>query len=77
MLAIHSASRKDGVHPEQIWRNSLRDYVLPVLGRKRADRTNAADIMVVSLPHWATKRQTMHRIFRWAVAVGYGTDDPA
>ena len=56
VLAIHSASRKDRVHPEQIWRNSLRDYKLPVLGRKRADRTNTADIMAVSLPHWETKR---------------------
>ena len=84
MLAIHSASWKDGARSAQIWRNSLRDYVLPQLGRTRVDRITTADIMAVLLPHWATKHETMRRIkqrlsriFRWAVAEGYRTDDPA
>ncbi len=84
VLAIHSASWKDGARSAQIWRNSLRDYVLPQLGRVRVDRITTADIMAVLLPHWATKHETMRRIkqrlsriFRWAVAEGYRTDDPA
>ena len=84
VLAIHSPSWKDGARSEQIWRNSLRDYVLPVLGRKRVDRITTADIAAVLLPHWETKHETMRRIkqrlsriFRWAVAEGYRTDDPA
>ena len=84
VLAIHSPSWKDGARSEQIWRNSLRDHVLPVLGRKRVDRITTADIVAVLLPHWATKHETMRRIkqrlsriFRWAVAEGYRTDDPA
>ncbi len=84
VLAIHSASWKDGARSAGIWQNSLRDYVLPQLGRKRVDRITTADVMSVLLPHWATKRETMRRIkqrlssiFRWAVAEGYRTDDPA
>ena len=84
VLAIHSASWKDGARSAQIWRNSLRDYVLPQLGRVRVDRITTADIMAMLLPHWATKHETMRRIkqrlsriFRWAVAEGYRTDDPA
>ncbi|MYB50680.1 MAG: tyrosine-type recombinase/integrase [Acidobacteriia bacterium] len=84
VLAIHSSTWKDGARSAQIWRNSLRDYVLPQLGRKRVDRITTADIMAVLLPHWATKHETMRRvkqrlsrIFRWAVAEGYRTDDPA
>ncbi len=84
VLAIHSASWKHGARSAQTWRNSLRDYVLPVLGRKRVDRITTTDIMSVLLPHWATKHETMRRIkqrlsriFRWAVAEGYRADDPA
>ena len=83
VLAIHSASWKDGARSAQIWRNGLRDYVLPQLGRKRVDRITSADVMSVLLPHWATKHETMRRIkqrlsriFRCAVAEGYRTDDP-
>ena len=84
VLAIHSANWKHGARSAEIWRNSLRDYVLPQLGRKRVDRIATADVMSVLLPHWATKHETMRRvkqrlsrIFRWAVAEGYRTDDPA
>ena len=62
MLAIHSASWKDGARSTQIWRNSLRDYVLPQMGRVRVDRITTADIMAVLLPHWVTKHETMRRI---------------
>ena len=84
VLAIQSAGWKDGARSVGIWRNSLRDYVLPQLGRKRVDRITTVNVMAVLLPHWATKRETMRhikqrlsRIFQWAIAEGYRTDDPA
>ena len=84
LLAIHSANWKDSGRSEKIWRAGMRGYVLPQLGGKRVDRITTADIMSILLPHWATKRETMSRIkqrlsriFRWAVAEGYRTDDPA
>jgi len=84
VLAIHSAGWKNGARSAGIWRNSLRDYVLPQLGRKRVDRITTADVMAVLLPHWTTKHETMRRIkqrlsrtFRWAIAEGYRADDPA
>ena len=69
---------------EQIWRNSLRDCVLPTLGHVRVDPITMAGVMFVLLPRWATKHETMRRIkqrlgriFRGVVATGYRTDDPA
>ena len=57
---------------------------MPQLGRKRVDHITTADVMSVLLPHWSAKRETMSRIkqrlsriFRWSIAQGYRTDDPA
>ena len=84
VLAIHSANWKDSGRSEKIWRARMRDYVLPQLGRKRVDAITSSDVLSVLLPHWATKRETMRRtkqrlsrIFRWAIAENYRTDDPA
>ena len=84
MLAIHSANWRDSGRSEKIWRARMRDYVLPQLGRKRVDAITSSDVLSVLLPHWATKRETMRRtkqrlsrIFRWAIAENYRTDDPA
>ena len=84
VLAIHAANWKDSGRSERIWRARMRDYVLPQLGRKRVDAITSSDVLSVLLPHWATKRETMRRtkqrlsrIFRWAIAENYRTDDPA
>ena len=84
VLAIHSANWKDSGRSEEIWRARMRDYVLPQLGRKRVDAITSSDVLSVLLPSWATKRETMRRtkqrlsrIFRWAIAENYRTDDPA
>ena len=62
----------------------MRDYVMPRLGRKRVDHITTADVMSVLLPHWSAKCETMRRtkqrlsrIFRWSIAQGCRTDDPA
>ena len=84
VLAIHSTNWRDSGRSEKIWRARMRDYVLPQLGRKRVDAITSSDVLSVLLPHWATKRETMRRtkqrlsrIFRWAIAENYRTDDPA
>lgn len=84
VLAVYSANWKDSGRSEKIWRAGMRDYVLPQLGHKRVDAITSSDVLSVLLPHWATKRETMRRvkqrlsrIFRWAVAENYRTDDPA
>ena len=66
------------------WRASMRDYVLPRLARKRVDAVTTADVMVVLLPIWSTKRVTAGRVrqrigavMKWAVARGYRDDNPA
>ena len=84
VLAVHSANWKDSGRTEKIWGAGMRDYVMLQLGRKRVDRITTADVMSVMLPHWSSKRETMRRIkqrlsriFRWSIAQGYRTDDPA
>ena len=84
VLAVHSANWRDSGRTEKIWRAAMRDYVMPQLGRKRVDQITTADVMSVLLPHWSAKRETMRRIkqrlsriFRWSIAQGYRTDDPA
>ena len=84
VLAVYSTNWKDSGRSEKIWRAGMRDYVLPQLGRKRIDVITSSDVLSVLLPHWATKRETMRRvkqrlsrIFRWAIAENYRTDDPA
>ena len=84
VLAIHSANWKDSGRSEKLWRACMRAYVMPQLGCKRVDAITLSDLLSVLLPHWATKRETMRRvkqrlsrIFRWAIAENYRTDDPA
>ena len=66
------------------WKASLRDYAQPRLGRKRVDTINTADVMSVLLPIWTNKPETARRlrrrisaIFKWSIAQGYRSDDPA
>ena len=84
VIAVHSAGWKDGGRSEQLWRSSLRDYVLPRLGRRPVDRICTSDVMAVLLPIWNEKRETAKRVrtrisavMRWAVAQGYREDNPA
>ena len=62
----------------------MRDYALPRLGRMPVDAVTGKDVMAVLLPIWTTKTETAGRVRRrigavmkWAVAQGYGTDNPA
>ncbi len=84
VIAVHRDGWKDGGRSEQLWRSSLRDYVLPRLGRRPVDRLCTSDVMAVLLPIWNEKRETAKRVrtrisavMRWAVAQGYREDNPA
>ncbi len=83
VLAIHRSSWK-GDDSEKQWRASMRDYVLPYLGRMRVDQITGGDVLAVLLPHWHTKSETMRRVRQrigvvmgWAIAQGYRGDNPA
>ena len=84
VIAVHSAGWKDGGRSEKLWRSSLRDYVMPKLGRRPVDRIHTSDVMAVLVPIWKAKRETAKRVrtrisavMRWAVAQGYREDNPA
>ena len=73
VIKIYEPSWKDGARSAQIWRASLRDYVLPRLGNKKVDKITSADVLACLVPHWQTKNETMRRtkqrvsiIMRWA-----------
>ena len=83
VIKIYEPSWKKGARSADIWRQSLRDYILPRLGNKKVDKINSADILACLLPHWQTKNETMKRtkqrisiIMRWCVTEGYRLDDP-
>ena len=84
VIAVHAAGWKDGGRSEELWRSSLRDYVIPTLGARPVDRIHTSDVMAVLLPIWNAKRETAKRVrtrisavMRWAVAQGYREDNPA
>ena len=66
------------------WRGTLRDYVLPRIGRMPVDKITTADVLAILTPIWHAKPTTAKRtkrrvsnIMLWCVAQGYRTDDPA
>ncbi len=84
VIAIHRDGWKDAGKSEKQWRASLRDYVLPRLGRKPVDKVTTADVMAVLLPIWHARHETARRVrqristtMKWAVAQGHREDNPA
>jgi len=86
VVAIHRTTWRRGSRSEQTWRDSLRLYVFPRIGRKRVEHITTADIMEVLLVDdlWNQKNATAKRIrqrigavMRWAVAQGHRSDNPA
>ena len=84
VIAIHAGNWKPGGRNEENWRGTLRDYVLPRLGRMPVDTVSGADVMAVLPPIWTAKPETARRVRRrisavmkWTVAQGHRTDNPA
>ena len=75
---------KAGSRTETQMRRLLTDYAIPAIGQQPIDQTTPADVLAfltpVALEKPATaakvKVQTAH-VFRWAIAQGFRTDNPA
>src|SRR5680860_319537 len=70
-------SWKNAKHAQQ-WINTLRDFAFPILGNRRIDGIESADILRILTPIWMEKPETAKRlhqrlsvVFDWAKASGY------
>ena len=84
VMAIHAPTWKNPARVGGQWRQTFRDYVYPVLGRKRVDRITTGDVLDVLTPIWSSKpavakiaRRRIAAVMKWAVAKGYRGDNPA
>ncbi len=66
------------------WRQTLRDYAFPRIGRKRVGEVSTAGVLAILNPIWSSKpptaravRNRISAVMRWAVAKGYRPDNPA
>ena len=66
------------------WRQTLRDYAHPRIGRKRVSEVATADVLAILKPIWSSKPaaaravyQRIGAVMKWAVAKGYRSDNPA
>ncbi len=62
----------------------MTTYVFPVFGSKRIDNVGGADVLAALSPIWNEKPETASRVrqrigsvFKWAMAKGWRTDNPA
>ena len=82
VIAIQRDNWKDD-KSEQQWRNTMRDYAMPTLGRMAVDAIQTPDVLAVLEPIWNAKRVTAGRvkqrisaIMDWAIAKGHRRDNP-
>jgi integrase len=80
-LEQHQAAWKNEKHAAQ-WMSSLRLHVFPVLGDRRVDQIETADIHKALSPIWLSRPETARRvrqrvstILSWAKAAGHRTGD--
>jgi integrase len=74
---------RNGKHVDQNW-NTMRDYVLPVLGRQPVAQVRRKDVIDLLWPIWREKHETARRVqgrlrevFELAVAEELREDNPA
>ena len=84
VMAIHSPTWKNPSRIAGQWRQTLRDYAYPRIGRKRVSEVATADVLAILQPIWSSKpaaarvvRQRIGAVMKWAVAKGYRSDNPA
>jgi len=72
----HKAAWRNKKHVDQ-WINTLREYAIPLIGDRRIDLIDSADILKVLNPIWLAKpetarrvRQRLRAILDWARAAG-------
>ena len=57
----HAPAWKNAKHGQQ-WINTLRDYAFPIIGSRRVDQIDSADILKVLSPIWLAKPETARRV---------------
>jgi integrase len=80
----HEATWTNARHRQQ-FRHTMRDYVLPKIGRLAVADVDVGRVLACVEPHWQAKPATMSRVLRriaavldWATVRGYRTgDNPA
>ena len=84
VMAIHSPTWKNPSRMAGQWRQTLRDYAHPRIGRKRVSEVATADVLVILKPIWSSKpasaravHQRIGAVMKWTVAKGYRPDNPA
>jgi len=83
---VHDLSRptwRNEKHGDQ-WINTMTTYAFPNLGSKRIDQISGSDVLAAISPIWNEKPETARRVkqrlstvFKWAMANGWRTDNPA
>ena len=84
VIEIHWPTWKNPPRMAGQWRQTLRDYAYPRIGRKRVGEVSTADVLAILKPIWSSKpptakavRNRISAVMRWAVAKGYRPDNPA
>jgi integrase len=83
---VHELSKptwRNDKHGDQ-WINTLTTYAFPFFGSKRIDTITSADVLAALSPIWNSRPETARRVkqrvgsvFKWAMANGWRTDNPA
>lgn len=83
---VHDLSRptwRNEKHGDQ-WINTMTTYAFPALGSKRIDQISTSDVLAAISSIWNEKPETARRVkqrlstvFKWAMANGWRTDNPA
>jgi integrase len=83
-ITSHHAAWKNEKNRQQ-WRNTLRDYAFPTIGRLPVSEVDTALVLRILQPIWTTKSETaarvrmrIERILSWATVQGFRSgDNPA
>jgi len=83
---VHDLSRptwRNEKHGDQ-WINTMTTYAFPALGSRRIDQISSSDVLAAISSIWNEKPETARRVkqrlstvFKWAMANGWRTDNPA
>ena len=60
-IAAHRAEWRSAKHGRQ-WESTLRDYVLPIIGKIAVDKIEVAHVQKVLMPIWIEKTETAKRV---------------
>lgn len=78
-ISVHERGWSNPKHRQQ-WKNTLKTYVLPLIGNKDVALVNTNDMKRILGPIWVTKTETATRvrgrveaIISWAIVYGYRT----